>query len=157
MRRDCDSACSRARQDGAVQEAMETTTIQLDKWESRTLTFLIADSIGPLWRSECQRKRSPFCDHYARSQPIWKAGAVRQPFLNAARLIRTYPEQSLRPFGDRNGKANHRVVVPLWRPELQSGFGYGDCAAESGVRWIFTLPIFVRPTVSRCRRVRNPG
>jgi len=36
------------------------------KWGSRTLTFLIADSIGPLWRSECQRKRIPYIVHNTR-------------------------------------------------------------------------------------------
>ena len=35
------------------------------------MTFLIADSIGPLWRSECQRKRIPFFVHDAVIALMW--------------------------------------------------------------------------------------
>jgi len=33
----------------------------------------------------------PSFAHNARSLPIWKARAIRQPFLNAARLMAIYP------------------------------------------------------------------
>ena len=77
-----------------MQEAMETTTIQLDKWESRTLTFLIADSIGPLWRSECQRKRIPSIAHNARVSAEWRSFVVRRDpgTIRNAALGKGYPE-----------------------------------------------------------------